>query len=180
MNENLYNYLLENNFLTHGIGEINDKETYFKFESIIKTGGLMSLQQLKEKGINVHGKAYVSNYDSRTTSENQISFFDPTLPEFKDRLLSKRYYYYLPFNPNVIFFIIDRTNIDLTQHKTKPFELDTNVGFCSIDNFKGIIAPSECAEYLNNIQKKYDICLPIYDFDFNITNDLNDINHKKI
>lgn len=33
------------------IGDISDKETYFKFESITKNGGLMSLQKLKELGI---------------------------------------------------------------------------------------------------------------------------------
>ena len=45
MNEKMYYYLLENKLLTHGIGDINDKETYFKFESITKNGGLMSLQK---------------------------------------------------------------------------------------------------------------------------------------
>lgn len=177
MNENLYNYLLENNFLTHGIGEINEEETYFKFESIIKNGGLMSKQQLKEKGINVSGKV---SGRIRSVSESKICMFNPSIPEFKDRLLSKYYYHYLPFHPNVIFFIIDGTTIKVKQHPNIPFEMIEETGFISIDNFKGIIAPSECAEYLNNIQKKYGICLPIYDFDFNITNDLNDINHKKI
>lgn len=33
------------------IGDISDKETYFKFESITKNGGLMSLQKLKKLGI---------------------------------------------------------------------------------------------------------------------------------
>jgi len=179
MNENLYYYLLENNFLTHGIGEVDDKETYFKFESIMRLGGLMSLQKLKEIGINVHGKTYVSDCDWRVTSESQISFFDPTLPQFKEKLLSKHYYYYLPLNPNVIFFIIDRNNINLHQNKTTVFELNENSGFVSINNFKGIIAPNVCAEYLNSIQNKYGICLPIYDFNFNVTNSLEVNSNKK-
>ena len=45
MNEKMYYYLSENKLLTHGIGDISDKETYFKFESITKNGGLMSLQK---------------------------------------------------------------------------------------------------------------------------------------
>ena len=70
MNEKMDYYLLENKLLTHGIGDINDKETYFKFESIIKNGGLMSLQKLKELGINVSGK--VSRL--RGTPESKIFF----------------------------------------------------------------------------------------------------------
>lgn len=170
MNEKMYCYLSENKLLTHGIGDISDKETYFKFESIIKNGGLMSLQKLKELGINVSGK--VSG--SRDTPESRISFFNPSTTGIKKRLLSDYFYYFLPFNPNVIFFIIDGTNIDLQQHPDISFEITTESGFVSIDNFKGIIAPSECIEYINSIQNKYGICLPIYDFDFNMMNDLND------
>lgn len=173
MNENLYYYLFDNKFLTHGIGEANDKETYFKFESIIKHGGLMSLKKLREIGISVSGKS--SGY--RNTPDNLISFFDPTLPEIQKRLLSKNYYYFLPFHPNVVFFIIDRESISIQQNPTTPFEINENSGFVSIDNFKGVIAPSECAKHLNDIQKKYGICLPIYDFDLNITNSL-DVNKK--
>lgn len=169
MNEKMYYYLLKNKLLTHGIGSISDKETYFKFESIIKNGGLMSLQKLKELGINVSGKAS----GLRNTPESRISFFNPSTPEIKTRLLSDRFYYFLPFNPNVIFFIIDGTNIDLQQPPDIPFEVTTESGFVSIDNFKGIIAPSECIEYINSIQNKYGVCLPIYDFDFNMMNDLN-------
>lgn len=100
MNEKMYYYLSENKLLTHGIGDISDKETYFKFESIIKNGGLMSLQKLKELGINVSGK--VSGL--RDTPESRISFFNPSTTEIKKRLLSDYFYYFLPFNPNVIFF----------------------------------------------------------------------------
>lgn len=89
-------------------------------------------------------------------------------------ILSDYFYYFLPFNHNVIFFIIDGTNIDLQQHPDISFEITTESGFVSIDNFKGIIAPSKCIEYINSIQNKYGICLPIYDFDFNMMNDLND------
>lgn len=174
MNEKMYYYLLENKLLTHGIGDISDKETYFKFKSIIKNGGLMSLQKLKELGINVSGK--VSGL--RATPENRISFFEPSNPEIKMRLLSDCFYYFLPFNPNVIFFIIDGTNIDLHQHPDISFEVTIESGFVSIDNFKGIIAPSECIEYINSIQNKYGVCLPIYDFDFNMMNDLNDSFNK--
>ena len=170
MNEKMYCYLSENKLLTHGIGDISDKETYFKFESIIKNGGLMSLQKLKELGINVSGK--VSG--SRDTPESRISFFNPSTTEIKKRLLSDYFYYFLPFNHNVIFFIIDGTNIDLQQHPDISFEITTESGFVSIDNFKGIIAPSKCIEYINSILNKYGICLPIYDFDFNMMNDLND------
>lgn len=166
----MYYYLSENKLLTHGIGDISDKETYFKFESIIKNGGLMSLQKLKELEINVSGK--VSGL--RDTPESRISFFNPSTTEIKKRLLSDYFYYFLPFNHNVIFFIIDGTNIDLQQHPDISFEITTESGFVSIDNFKGIIAPSECIEYINSIQNKYGICLPIYDFDFNMMNDLND------
>ena len=170
MNEKMYYYLSENKLLTHGIGDISDKETYFKFESIIKNGGLMSLQKLKELEINVSGK--VSGL--RDTPESRISFFNPSTTGIKKKLLSDYFYYFLPFNPNVIFFIIDGTNIDLQQHPDISFEITTESGFVSIDNFKGIIAPSECIEYINSIQNKYGICLPIYDFDFNMMNDLND------
>lgn len=170
MNEKMYYYLSENKLLTHGIGDISDKETYFKFESIIKNGGPMSLQKLKELGINVSGK--VSGL--RDTPESRISFFNPSTTEIKKRLLSDYFYYFLPFNPNVIFFIIDGTNIYLQQHPDISFEITTESGFVSIVNFKGIIAPSECIEYINSIQNKYGICLPIYDFDFNMMNDLND------
>lgn len=170
MNEKMYYYLSENKLLTHGIGDISDKETYFKFESIIKNGGLMSLQKLKELGINVSGR--VSGL--RDTPESRISFFNPSTTEIKKRLLSDYFYYFLPFNHNVIFFIIDGTNIDLQQHPDISFEITTESGFVSIDNFKGIIAPSECIEYINSIHNKYGICLPIYDFDFNMMNDLND------
>ena len=174
MNEKMYYYLLENKLLTHGIGNVNDHETYFKFESIIKNGDLMSLQKLKELGINVSGK--VSGL--RDTPESRISFFNPSTPQIKKRLLSEHFYYFLPFNPNVIFFIIDGTNIDLQQHPDISFEITTESGFVSIDNFKGIIAPSECIEYINSIQNKYGICLPIYDFDFNMMNDINDSFNK--
>lgn len=174
MNEKMYYYLLENKLLTHGIGNVNDQETYFKFESIIKNGGLMSLQKLKELGINVSGK--VSGL--RDTPESRISFFNPSTPQIKKRLLSEHFYYFLPFNPNVIFFIIDGTNIDLQQHPDISFEITTESGFVSIDNFKGIIAPSECIEYINSIQNKYGIYLPIYDFDFNMMNDINDSFNK--
>ena len=175
MNEELYRYLVENHFFTHGIGEINEGETFFKFESIIKNGGLMSMEQLKEKGIDVSGK--VSGI--RSVSENKICMFDPSIPEIKNRLLSKHYYYYLPFHPNVIFFIIDGTNIKVKQYPNANFEVIEETGFISIDNFKGIIAPSECTEYLYSIQKKYGINLPIYDFDFNITN-VNNENETNI
>lgn len=174
MNEKMYYYLLENKLLTHGIGNVSDQETYFKFESIIKNGGLMSLQKLKELGINASGK--VSGL--RDTPESRISFFNPSTPQIKKRLLSEHFYYFLPFNPNVIFFIIDGTNIDLQQHPDISFEITTESGFVSIDNFKGIIAPSECIKYINSIQNKYGICLPIYDFDFNIMNDINDSFNK--
>ena len=174
MNEKMYYYLSENKLLTHGIGNISDKETYFKFESIIKNGGLMSLQKLKELGINVSGK--ISGL--RDTPESRISFFYPSPPEIKKRLLSDYFYYFLPFNPNVIFFIIDGTNIDLQQHPDISFEVTTESGLVSIDNFKGIIAPGECVEYINSIQNKYGICLPIYDFDFNMMNDINDSFNK--
>ena len=93
MNEKMYYYLLENKLLTHGIGDISDKETYFKFESITKNGGLMSLQKLKELGINVSGK--VSGL--RDTPESRISFFNPSTPQIKKRLLSEHFYYFLPF-----------------------------------------------------------------------------------
>ncbi len=174
MNEKMYYYLLENKLLTHGIGNVSDQETYFKFESIIKNGGLMSLQKLKELGINISGK--VSGL--RDTPESRISFFNPSTPQIKKRLLSEHFYYFLPFNPNVIFFIIDGTNIDLQQHPDISFEITTESGFVSIANFKGIIAPSECIEYINSIQNKYGICLPIYDFDFNMMNDINDSFNK--
>lgn len=168
MNENLYYYLLDNNFLTHGIGEVDEDETYFKFESIIKNGGLMSLDALKEMGINVSGK--VSGY--RITAENQISFFDPTVLEIKKRLLSENYYYFLPFHPNVIFFIIDRENLNIYRNPNVSFEMNAD-DVVSIDSFRGIIAPSFCCEHLDEIQKKYGLSLPIYDFDFNITNSFN-------
>ena len=87
MNEDLYYFLLENNYLTHGIGEVSDKETYFKFESILKNGGLMSLEKLRQLGINVVGKVPTGGF--RNISENQISLFDPIYPEIKTRLLSK-------------------------------------------------------------------------------------------
>lgn len=166
MNENLYYYFLDNKFLTHGIGEVDDDETFLKFESVIKNGGLMSLQKLKERGINVSGKS--SGY--RITTENQISFFDPTVPEVKKRLLSEKYYYFLPFDPNVIFFIVDREKLDLKYNSIAPFEMNDDSGFVSVEHFRGIIAPSNSCKYLDDIQKKYGVCLPIYDFDFNITN----------
>lgn len=179
MNEDLYYYLFDNNFLTHGIGEISKKETYYKFESIIKCGGLMSMERLKNAGIIVRGKASDFTGDYRITEESQISFFDPTLPEFKNKLLSKHYYCFLPFNPNVIFFIVDREKLSLQQNPTISFELNENSGFVSIENFKGIIAPNVCAEHLDEIQKMYGFNLPIYDFDFNITNNLElDVNKK--
>lgn len=179
MNEEMYMFLCSNNFLTHGIGEINEKETFVKFESIIKFGGLMSKKKLEENGIVVHGKADDLHYDYRITDKNQISLFDPTLPQLKKRLLSKFYYHYLPFHPNVIFFIIDRSNLSLQQNPTTAFELNENSGFISIENFKGIIAPQNCINYLDEIQKKYGINLPIYDFNFSISSNLeNDISKK--
>lgn len=179
MNEEMYVFLCNNNFLTHGIGEINEKETYLKFESIMKYGGLMSKKKLEEKGLVVHGKADDLQFDCRITDKNQISFFDPTLPQFKKRLLSKYYYYYFPFHPNVIFFIIDRNNLSLVQNPTASFELNENSGFVSIENFRGIVAPKICIDYLAKIQKEHGIDLPIYDFDFNISNNFdNDISKK--
>lgn len=168
MNEKMYKYFCDNNLLTHGIGEISEKETYYKFESIIRYGGLVSKKRLKEMGVNVSGK--VNGY--RNTPDSQISLFDPTLPPIKKRLLSENYQCFLPFDPNVVFFVIDRNGIDLHQNPSIPFELNEDSGFVSIENFKGIIAPNGCAEYLDKIQKKYGFNLPIYDFDFNITNNL--------
>lgn len=180
MNEEMYLFLYNNNFLIHGIGEISEKETYFKFESIIKFGGIMSKKKLEDKGIIVHGKADDLQFDYRITDKNLISFFDPTLPQFKKRLLSKYYYHYLPFHPNVIFFIVDRGNLSLEQNPTTSFELNENSGFVSIENFRGIIAPEICISYLDKIQKKYGINLPIYDFNFNMSNNLeNDITKKR-
>ena len=179
MNEEMYKYFCDNNLLTHGIGEISAKETYYKFESIIKYGGLMSMQRLENEGIIAHGKASDLTTDYRITEKSQISFFDPTLPNFKNKLLSKHYYYFLPFNPNVIFFIVDRKKLSLQQNPIASFELNENSGFVSIENFIGIIAPNVCAEYLDKIQKMYGFNLPIYDFDFNITNNLElNINKK--
>ena len=175
MNEDLYNFLVDNNYLTHGIGDVHDKETYFKFESILKNGGLMSMKFLKEKGINVSGKSV----GVRNTSEEKISFFDPSVPEIRKRLFSKYYYCFLPFDPNVIFFVVDQNNIEVSRHPHIDFEMVYTNDFVSIDNFKGIIAPKECAEYLNNIQNQYGVSLPIYDFDFNMINTLNDSNNIK-
>lgn len=177
MNEEMYKYFCDNNLVIHGIGEIGEKETYYKFESILKYGGLMSKQKLKEEGITVRGKASDLSIDYRITDENQISFFDPTIPKFKDKLLSKHYYYYFPFNPHVIFFIVDRANIKLEQNPISILELNENSGFVSIENFKCIIAPKICVEYLDQVQKKYGFNFPIYDFDFNITNNI-DINKR--
>ena len=53
----------------------------------------MSKQRLESEGIIVHGKASDLTYDYRITGKNQISFFDPTLPKIKKRLLSNHYYY---------------------------------------------------------------------------------------
>lgn len=89
MNEKMYKYFVDNNLLTHGIGEISEKETYYKFESIIKHGGLMSKQRLESEGIIVHGKASDLTYDYRITGKNQISFFDPTLPKIKKKVIIK-------------------------------------------------------------------------------------------
>ena len=90
MNEKMYYYLLGNKLLTHGIGNISDKETYFKFESIIKNGGLMSLQKLKELGIIVSGKV-----SRRGDDDPPIILIDTVKPvdnsniftiEFKDEM----------------------------------------------------------------------------------------------
>lgn len=165
MNEDLYYFLLENNYLTHGIGEVSDKETYFKFESILKNGGLMSLEKLRQLGINVEGKVPEGGF--RNISKSQISLFDPTSSEIRRRLLSKNCNYFLPFSSDVIFFIIDRQNLNLQKHPEIPFEIKSNDELISIENFKGIIAPTECCQKLNDIQKNYGLCLPIYDFEFN-------------
>lgn len=177
MNEDLYYFLLKNKYLTHGIGEISDQETYFKFDSILKNGGLMSLEKLRQIGINVVGKVPSDGF--RNISESQISLFDPTTPEIKKRLLSKNCNYFLPFSSDVIFFIIDRQNLNLEKHPEIPFEIKSNNELIPTENFKGIIAPTECSELLDDIQKKYGICLPIYDFDFNQKNNLDD-NQKSI
>ena len=177
MNEDLYYFLLENNYLTHGIGEANDQETYFKFDSILKNSGLMSLEKLRQIGINVTGKVPSDSF--RNILVNQISLFDPSIPEIKARLLSKSCSYFLPFSSNVIFFIIDREGLNLERHPEIPFEIKSNEEIISTKNFKGIIAPTECSKLLDNIQKKYGLCLPIYDFDFNLKNNLED-NKKHI
>ena len=41
MNEKMYYYLLENKLLTHGIGDINDKETYFKRKQAISSTSIL-------------------------------------------------------------------------------------------------------------------------------------------
>lgn len=168
MNEDLYKYLCENKFLLHGIGEITEIDTFKKFVSIFKTGGLLSKERLKEMGINVEGK--VSNGGYRDASESVVSLFDPSLPQIKKRLLSHNYYLYLPFHPNGIFFIIEPSYLNLKRHETIGFEVDTTDGFIPLSSFVGIVSPLESIQPLQEFFEKNNINIPLYDFDFNCSN----------
>ena len=151
MNENLYKYLCDNKLLLHGIGEITEIDTFEKFVSIFKNGGLLSKERLKEIGINVEGK--VSGY--RAVPESVISLFDPALPQFKKTLLSPHCYYFLPFHPNVIFFMIDRSRLNLKPNETTSYEIDEVDGFIPLSNFVGILSPLEC---INKLQEFLKLC----------------------
>lgn len=80
MGEELYYLLIENNFFTHGIGMINDNQVLWKFENILKMGGLYSKQKLKNINGEIKGKI---TGNIRITPEYFVSVFDPSLPMFK-------------------------------------------------------------------------------------------------
>ena len=42
MNEKMYKYFCDNNLLTHGIGEISEKETYYKLSQIQKRNEIIN------------------------------------------------------------------------------------------------------------------------------------------
>ena len=63
------------------IGDISDKETYFKFESITKNGGLMSLQKLKELGISQSERLIRLNESAR--NQMKISKNNRRIKELK-------------------------------------------------------------------------------------------------
>lgn len=103
MTEDLYNILIDNDVFTHGIGKVDDlqlPQRLWKFNNIIKQGGLYSKDSLKQLGIVVTGK-FAGNI--RMTKEIFVSLFDPTIYTLKDKLLSKKIKQY-PIDLNEITF----------------------------------------------------------------------------
>ena len=166
MDENLYNFICKEGIFLHGIGEVTEPQTFFKFKSIIERNGLYSKQKLQNDGINVQGK--VLNGGHRDTSEEYISLFDPSVPNIKNRLLSDKCKYFLPFNPDVIFFLISSKEIKGKRHENIPFEIIVEEGYIPLDSCVGILTPNKekivsfIQQVLNANQKN----IPIYDFSF--------------
>lgn len=174
MTEDLYNILIDNNVFTHGIGKVDDlqlPQTLWKFNNIIKQGGLYSKDSLKQLGIVVTGK-FAGNI--RMTKEIFVSLFDPTIYTLKDKLLSKKIKQY-PIDLNEITFLIDRkVEEDLTSQRN-DFDYTEVMVKDKIPNdyFRGIIIPSKegLLEKISQILLQYDVDLPIYDFFGNLLND---------
>ena len=168
MDEKLYEFLCSENILLHGIGEINDSETFLKFKSIIENNALLSKQKLKEKGINVHGRGSLRN--TRNTPENCISLFNPSVPGIEKRLLSDKCQYFLPFDPKVIFFLIDSKKIIGKKHDQIPYEVNVEEGYISLQNCVGILIPEDekMVTFVKEVLKENNNNnIPIYDFHLN-------------
>lgn len=171
MGEELYYLLMENNFFTHGIGMINDNQILWKFENILKMGGLYSKQKLKKVNGEIKGKV-AGNI--RITPECFVSVFDPSLPMFKKSLLKGNCKNGLAFNTNDITFLVDSSiEYELPSERSYFDRSEIMVKDCiPIKYLSAIVIPNDKAIFkkLCSIIKKYDVTFPIYDINGNCLN----------
>lgn len=171
MNPTLYDVLVNNHCYTHGIGRVTNKDTLGKLESILKLGGLFSKDKLRKMGIIVEGKV---SGNVRITNDSLISLFDPSTPGIEKSLLSSKASLRHPFATDVIFFMIDSSVEELLDGKRNQFDYtEINIKHSiPIEYFSGIIIPPN-PELLKAVEKlltKYNIELPILDFDGKLIN----------
>ena len=155
-------YFISNAF-THGIGEYFEKETWIKLESIFSTGGLLS--EIQRKALNIKSMVgRVAGY--KEASSDVVSLLDLSHPIVKKRIEDGRAKYFLPYNENVITFIISPEIEKLESKIFGEFEVQIK-DRVPLSYFNGIIVPDdkECQRRVFDTLEKYNINLPVFNFD---------------
>ena len=156
-------YFISNAF-THGIGEYFEEATWVKLESIFSTGGLLSVNQLKALNIiPLPGRVTGS---IRMSGEDYVSLLDLSHDLVKEKIITGRAKYFLPYNENVITFIISP---EIEKHESKRFaEFEVQIkDKVPLSYFNGIIVPDdkECQNRVFDTLENFDIKLPVFNFD---------------
>ena len=155
-------YFISNAF-THGIGEYFEEETWVKLSSIFSTGGLLSENQLKALNINpMCGRAI----GIKMNGKDYVSLLDLSHDLVKKKIISEKARFYLPYNENVITFII---NPEIEKQESKRFgEFEVHIkDKVPLSYFKGIIVPEdkECQLRVFDTLEKFGVNLPVFNFD---------------